>query len=614
MTGLARAARWTAIAIAAAAVIDPPLPWPTRARPPVHVLAGAATDDVAPVEAALTQAGFVVHAADPEAATILLGDHVPAGLRTEHSARRTDYPAASTQHSPPSTPVWGLDTTPRAPGVRIVAAAGPAVRLPGQAVDVRVTLEARGLAGQSSTLLLEDAGIVVATARHAWKADAERWQASLQYLPPGVSGERLRARVDGVAGDTAAGAHAADVGVPPMRGPLRTLVVEAGVTWPALFVRRAIEGEPAFAVAAVQRATKRIATRAGAPPHALTREALTPFEAVLVGAPDSLTPADIEALRWFVEARGGVAVLIPDQRPTGRYVDLIGAPAMEPRVLETPALLGGGLLASELLVMRQPPSGSRTLSATDANETVVFSARRGAGAVIFSGALDAWRYRGRDEEAFARFWRRAIADEAALVPPVLEVSVEPSLVGLGAAAHVRARLRATELPGEISAASHRSPIPDPRPPIPDPRPPTIELDLVTARAVSPGARVDVPIRLWPTVEPGVFEGEWRPSAEGGYNVTVTAGSHRGDAPVTVAAAVSRASTADPDALALVARTTGGRVFPANESAALVEAMKKAFPTQTSIRTSNPMRSPWWVVPFAGLLCVEWAVRRRRGRP
>jgi hypothetical protein len=195
------------------------------------------------------------------------------------------------------------------------------------------------------------------------------------------------------------------------------------------------------------------------------------------------------------------------------------------------------------------------------------------------------------------------------VPPVLEVSVEPTLVAIGTAARVRARLRATELPPDP-----RSPIPDPRSPIPDPRPPTINLDLVTARAVSPGAHVDATVRLWPTVDPGVFEGEWRPSAAGDYNLTVTAGSHRGDAPATVAAAVSHGSSADPDALALMARTTGGRVFPAQESAALVEAMKTAFPARTSVRTSNPMRSPWWVVPFAGLLCAEWAFRRRRGLP
>ena len=198
----------------------------------------------------------------------------------------------------------------------------------------------------------------------------------------------------------------------------------------------------------------------------------------MVGAPDSLTPADLEALRWFVEERGGVAVLIADQRPTGRYVDLIGAPLIEPRLVETPGRLGGGLQASELLIVRQPPSGSRTLAATESNETVVFSARRGAGAVIFSGALDAWRYRGREEEAFAGFWRRAIADEAAAVPPVLEVSVEPPMVAIGTAARVRARLRATEF-----LRGPADPIPDPRPrslPRSDPR--ANRFGRVTARA------------------------------------------------------------------------------------------------------------------------------------
>ena len=56
----------------------------------------------------------------------------------------------------------------------------------------------------------------------------------------------------------------------------------------------------------------------------------------------------------------------------------------------------------------------------------------------------------------------------------------------------------------------------------------------SARAVSPGAHVDVPVRLWPTAEPGVYEGEWRPSVAGDYNIAVTAGPAQRDAAVTVA--------------------------------------------------------------------------------
>jgi hypothetical protein len=601
MTRVAGAARWTAIAIAIAAVIDPSMPIPQRSRPSVRVLTDAASGAAAGLSNALQRAGFAVSSTEPAAATILVSDHVPAALldqhsgpSTEHPAPRTEHPAPRTEHPARSTELWALDTTPRAPNVRIASARGPAVRLPGQAADVRVTIDARGVAGKTSELTLEDAGIAVASARHTWKGAVERWQASLQYLPPGVAGGRLRVKVAAIQGETSVDDNAADVGVPPMRGPIRTLVVEAGVTWPALFARRAIEGEPAFAVAALQRATTRIATRAGAPPAALTRASLVPFEVALVGAPDNLSAADVDTLRWFVEERGGVVVLIPDRRPIGRYLDLIGAPALEPRALEAPVSLTGALMASELLVAPRLPAGARAFSATATGEPVIFSARRGLGAVIFSGALDAWRYRARgegDADGFARFWRRAIAEEAAAVPPLLEVSIDSPIAAIGEPARVRARLRATELaPAAESFA----------------------LDAVSARAVSPGAHVDEAVRLWPSAEPGVYEGEWRPSLAGDYTITVNAGPHAGDVPLTVASSTSRLSPADPDGLALAARASGGRVFPADRSAELIEEMKKAFPARTSTRSSNPMRSPWWVVPFAGLLCAEWALRRRRG--
>jgi hypothetical protein len=625
---LAATARWTAIAIAAAAVLDPAVPLPTRARPAIRVVGGP-VDLTATVTRQLRDAGFAADGAQDEVATVLVGDapwysapgpsHFALGpshlaLGTSHLALGTSHFALGTSHFALGTshllPVWALDTSPRAPNVRIIDATGPAVRLPEQALDVWVTVEARGLAGKSTEIVLEDGGIVVASASHGWKTDSERWQAALRYLPPGAAGGRLRVRAIERAEETSGGDNAAEIAVPPMRGPIRVLVAETGVTWPAMFVRRAVEGEPAFAVAALQRASTRLVTRAGAPPAGLTRETLAPFEAALVGAPDNLTPTEIAALRWFVEQRGGVAVLIPDagSRGPGGYRDLLDALVLEPRVLEAPAVLHAfpgkvegprtetvekGMKASELLVTRRTPAGSRTLAATDAGEAVVFSARRGAGAVIFSGALDAWRYRAQDEEAFARFWRRAIAEDATAVPPLLELSVEPALVAAGTPARVRARLCATELPtGAVP----------------------LDIGPVTARAVSPGARVDVPIRLWPTAEPGVYEGEWRPSAIGDYNIAVTAGARRGDAAATVAATVARGSTADPEGLALVARSSGGGVFPADRLAALVEAMKAAFPPRASSRSSRPMRSPWWVVPFAGLLCAEWALRRRRGLP
>lgn len=574
-------ARGVAVAIAGVAIVDPVLSRSRAERPPIRVVATGGADAV-PISAALTQAGFAVDAAEPEAAILIVGDRPPARS------------ALDTERSASTTPVWAIDTRPRAPNVRVGRATAAPVRLPEQAVEVSVEVVADGMTGQTSDVSLEDTGIVVATARHAWTRDGERWRARLQYLPPGSAGTRLRVRAIPRAGETSTNDNVADVALPAARGPVRTLVVEAGVTWPAAFVRRALEGEAAFAVSALQRASRSVATRAGSPPAALTRGALAPFEVALVGGPDNLTGSDLDALRWFVESRGGVVVFVPDQAPTGRYVDLVGVAGFEFRAVDLPLTLtapgetDGSLAATELLIPASLPPAATVLAAAPLDTPVVFAARRGSGAVIVSGALDAWRHRA--DERFARFWRRIIAQHAAAVPPALLVTADPALVRPGETTTITARMRGSELPDG------------------DP----MTLEAVSARAIDPAAKIDLPIRLWPSVEPGVYAGEWRAPAAGTFNVAVVGGPLRGDAPVTADAAAVPGSAADPQALALVTRSSGGRLFSADQSQALVEAMRTTYPARSMPRAVHPMRSPWWVAAFAGVLCVEWAIRRKRG--
>ena len=573
-SGLSRLARGGAVAIAVVAIVDPLLSLPRVERPPIRVIATGDADP-APVSAALKQAGFAVNAAESEVATVIVGDRPPERLA-------------------PGTPIWAIDTTPRPPNIRIGRAMAAAVRLPDQAVAVVAEVVAEGMAGQTSEMTLDDAGIVVATAHHKWTRDREQWRAALHYLPPGGASARLRVTATPVTGETNTADNVVDVALPAARAPVRLLVVEAGVTWPATFVRRALEGEAAFAVSALQRVSTSVVTRAGSPPAALTRATLAPFEVVLAGGPDHLRTSDLDALRWFVESRGGVVVFVPDQRPSGRYVDLIAVPAFASRVVDAPLTLTepgkseGSLAATELIVPKSLPPAATVLAADPSGAPVVFAARRGAGAVILSGALDAWRHRADDR--FARFWRRAIAEHAAAVPPALDVTADPVLLRPGAATTITARLRGADLPNGDR----------------------IVLEPVSARAIDPRAKLDVPIRLWPSAEPGVYTGEWRPETAGVFNVSVVSGSLRGDGLVTVDASAASGSGADPDGLALVTRASGGRVFEAGQSQALVEAMQTAYAARTVSRAVHPMRSPWWVVAFAGLLCVEWAIRRKRG--
>jgi hypothetical protein len=55
--------------------------------------------------------------------------------------------------------------------------------------------------------------------------------------------------------------------------------------------------------------------------------------------------------------------------------------------------------------------------------------------------------------------------------------------------------------------------------------------------------------------------------------------------------------------------TGGAVAASADAAARALEAMEAGNIQ---RTARPMRSPWWILPFATLLCAEWTLRRRAG--
>jgi hypothetical protein len=559
----ARVCRWTAIAIALIGILDPRVPLPQRTRPAIRVLAADAASE-AGLRARLADAGFGSNGA--EAAVVATRDAVIGRV--------------------PDSPLFalGLDA---GPDVTIRRAAASTVRVPGQAVSVFVVLRARGASGRTSELRLEDAGLAVASASHRWTRDDETWQATMTYLPASSNAIRLRVSAGVLEGERYAADNTADVLAPAERGPLRTLVFAPAVTWPVVFVRRTLESDPAFSVASLQRATKNVVTRAGGPPGALTRNDLEPYEVLLSGTLD-LDAAAREAVRWFVEERGGVAVFVPDHvEPRGGSI--LDGLSFESRVVDAPVALTaaqGGLSASELAIPSGLPPLTEALAADPAGTPVVVAVRRGAGAVVVSGALDAWRY--RDAPGFARFWPSALLAQASATPPRLEVSVSPAVVRPGDPVRVSAVLRPTEMPpaaGELVLPS------------------------VSARAVSPGAKVDAPIRLWPTPEPGRYEGEWRPPLAGEYAVDVTAGPLTGAAVMTADAAAARQPGGD-DTAEIAALASGGGVFA--DEASLARTLAGKFPAAAASVPVRVARSPWWAVAFASLLCAEWALRRRRG--
>ena len=68
---------------------------------------------------------------------------------------------------------------------------------------------------------------------------------------------------------------------------------------------------------------------------------------------------------------------------------------------------------------------------------------------------------------------------------------------------------------------------------------------------------------------------------------------------------------DDEALKMIAETSGGVVVDATDTAPLRRHLS-GLNRHDERRTFHPMRSGWWSLPFASVLCAEWALRRRRG--
>jgi hypothetical protein len=523
----------------------------------------------------------VIAEAGPRApeAVVIVGDTVPDALLPGRL--------------PVSTVSLAADLSPN---VRIVRLDDPPPAALRQSIPIAAEFEATGMRGATSVLTIADRGVVVDRVQHTWSKDRERYRASMAYAPPGAGLHVVRVSAEPTPAERTAADNLADVALLVEGRPLRVLAFDPRPSWNATFVRRALEADARFQVDSIARSARGVTVRSRHAPPALAGDPLHEFDAVIVGAPEDLRPAEMDALSRFARRRGGAVVFLPDRRPSGVYAGVLPAAAFEEALVETPVRLTGTapavVRASELLVARDPSASATALAAIDrrgARAPVSVSWTHGAGRMILWGALDAWRYRADDGDGFARYWRAAMADLALGAPAPMTVSVAPRIAAVHERVVVRAMVRATEYGGAGSR---------------------IELPAVSASLVSERGHEQV-VRLWPTAEVGVFEGRVTPFAPGNYDVIATAGSHADRAAVAVMEGPQRVVEADAPALRLIAESTGG-VHVSLDDLAPLEAHLRGLAGATEQATVRPMRSFWWFLPFAGSLTVEWALRRRRG--
>jgi len=578
------ALRGGAILIALGGALDPAVKWNTIGKPSIAVVAADVSDSALADRVAGSLAKrFAVSRAPSSAvdASIVVGDRLPRGVQ--------DFPA--------DIPMLAVNSD-RDGRALLESVSAPATAPSGSRVPVDASIRATGARGRTLDVTLRAGPLVVDRMSRVVAKDDETIVAGLGFVPPaaGAAPLRLSAAVRG-SRDTVF----ADVVVDVRDQRWSVLFFDPRPSWMSTFVRRAVERDARFLIASRVVTSRGVSTDAGRPPARLDDLApLKLFDAVVVGSPESLTDRDVAGLGAFMRRRGGTVVLLFDRRASGPIDRLTNLDAWSvdggSRAVSIHASGDtAALRATEVAFPRRLPIGASTVALTAGARVDSLNGRAaiwrlpvGSGRLVVSGALDSWRYRDPAASSFDRFWQTTIADAASESPSPIDVAVASPASRPGDRTSVRVSIRDITMSSRVS---------------------------VTASLRSIAGETLAPVRLWPSGTPGELEGELTvPEKPGVYRVAVSGHGARGDAPIIVTPDARHPSPDDRDLLAAWVASRGGRALSSSRLDELPSTLIAAIHPIARAETWHPMRSAWWIVPFALLLSAEWWMRRRRGLP
>jgi len=567
------ALRSTAIAIAIAAIVDPVFSVSAAPRAPVAII-GLTSSDAGPVERRLRASlddrdvsgrdagGGRLPCAPGEQCVVIADGSVDVDLPVD-GLTAVSLIAMESDGTPN---VW-LQSVTVSQGQH-AATAGVA----------RVELGSRGMVGRRTELRLTDGGAVIGFAVHQWSDGQVETAIDVPWWPIETGGRTIRVEAIPAEGEVTAFDNAIDVGVSVTTERLAVLVFDPRPSWGSTFVRRALEDDPRFHVE--HRARVAPSVSAGTANGRLDPRALGEASVVIVGGLEALTASDVDLLERFVRVRGGTLVLLPEQRPSGAAARLF--PGVWTEQLASGSERIGQLRASEILRTDGAPIASTVLGSSGPAPSLVL-VPAGNGTVVVSGAMDAWRYRQADDNAFDRFWRSLVADAGA-ASAALTLDFDRDLGSPGSRARFTLRSRTLEPQRTVEASA-------------------------VLRCGSEPARS---IRLWPAGTMGAFEGEIPLASSDQCSVEGRVGDRFATAAIAVAKSAARGASATLAKLERFAAATGGAIGSAGHEAAVAAAIMAEPPSAPTRSPVRPMRSAWWILPFAACLATEWWRRRRQG--
>ncbi len=541
----------------------------------------------------------------------------------------------------------GLERFPR--DVAIERVSLPSRPLVGANLLADVTLRLRGVGGERVTLTAEADGRMVASEVITLPSREETMQARLQLeaLPPGT--HRITVRAAALDRETVPENNEAHGMVQVRPGPDRILYIE-GEPRPELgFIRRAVATDTALQLVALLRSAEKKFLRLGvrdslelAGGFPASRDELFAYRGLILGSIEAsfFTADQLRMLADFVSQRGGgllalggraslaeggfrgtpVAEVLPlalDRTPLDAE-----AGADELRVRPTVAGLAQPavrLALSDSATMRKwdslppvtivnalgslRPGATALLTGRRAGESadlpVLASQRFGRGTATVFSPQDSWLWKMHADVAIedlthATFWRqmaRSLTEES---PDRVEIAAIPARVAPGEPVELRARV-ADEQYLDVNDAA------------------------VTATVRTPSGReTEVPLE-WALAENGVYAGRFIAEEAGVYSIGATARRGRDTLPAAPAALLADDQGADVEQaeqraplLRRIARETGGRYYPLEAAGALADDVQYTE-AGVSVREALDL----WDMPIvflvvAGLLAMEWGVRRARG--
>jgi hypothetical protein len=572
---LTRSVRAAALLIALAGVIDPAIAWRQPAPLPIELLLPEPYDPTFEpalrIRTSLLERlgrSVAVNTGHPRV-ILAIGNVVPPPSTTVPfvTIRDTSSPALSAVALPAASSVEGQK----------------------QAVSPR--FRARGLAGRSTEFVARRGDARIAHVSHRWSTEDETFEPRFEFVSPapGLDVLRITASTENLA------PVALDAPVMVSQQRLRILVFEPRPSWAAGFVRQALEQDPAFDVQSRTNTSKGISTQT-IRPGGLSMANPDAFDVLAVGGLEALTQADLERVSRFAAIRGGTVVLLPDARIPDPVRMALDVPVFDEALVDRPLDVHSSaatLRASEFILPKTADRSHRPLATVNhlgSERAAVVSIPHGSGQVIISGLLDGWRFRAENNEAFERFWTGLIADAALQSPPPLAMQIDPSVAAPGQPIRIRATVRETEW----SRGSQGIAVPR-----------------VTGSIISAGGRAEL-VRLWPAAAPGVYEGSIAAPAEGRFSLRVESPAGAAETPLLIRTEARTVATDHSPSLTALARSSGGDNFDAGRLDAVLERLAQMDAPMTENRV-HPMRSGWWILPFAGLLTAEWTLRRRKGQ-